>query len=109
MTEQQWKMDPVKKKRWVEALRSGEYKQTKGTLNMKNTCFCCLGVYADVTDLGTWHGVARQTLTINGTTHQRTCDLPYTIIPQLIQNTLIDMNDNGKSFTEIADYIEKEL
>lgn len=40
------------KKRWIEALRSGEYKQGKGrlcALNEDNTySYCCLGVLADL-------------------------------------------------------------
>jgi hypothetical protein len=40
-------MDAEVKKIWVEALRSGDYKQTEGQL--KDTFgFCCLGVLCDV-------------------------------------------------------------
>ena len=35
------------KDRWVEALRSGKYKQAKGTLRNKEG-FCCLGVLCDI-------------------------------------------------------------
>lgn len=31
-------------KRWVAALESGEWKQTKGTLHRKGGGYCCLGV-----------------------------------------------------------------
>jgi len=38
--------------KWVEALRSGEYRQGKGYLNRKNkrgqSLFCCLGVACEV-------------------------------------------------------------
>lgn len=34
-------------RRWVEALRSGKYKQGQGCLHRNNT-FCCLGVAHDV-------------------------------------------------------------
>lgn len=38
--------------KWVEALESGDYKQTKGTLKRKRkdgkVGYCCLGVYAEV-------------------------------------------------------------
>lgn len=33
--------------KWIDALRSGEYKQTKETLQDKNG-FCCLGVACDL-------------------------------------------------------------
>ena len=35
------------KEKWLTALRSGNYKQTKGTLR-KNNSFCCLGVLCDI-------------------------------------------------------------
>lgn len=40
-------------RRWVEALRSGEYKQGKHALHPKDT-FCCLGVACDISGLGSW-------------------------------------------------------
>lgn len=33
--------------KWVEALRSGKYKQTRGTLK-NNEGFCCLGVLCEI-------------------------------------------------------------
>jgi len=41
------KMNKDIKRRWVAALRSGEYKQIKGALR-KNDGFCCLGVLCDI-------------------------------------------------------------
>jgi len=41
------KMDPAAKKRWVDALLSGEYKQATSALRTSKG-FCCLGVAADV-------------------------------------------------------------
>lgn len=40
-------MNPVIKKKWVGALRSGEYQQGRGRLN-DNNAFCCLGVLCDL-------------------------------------------------------------
>lgn len=41
-------------KKWVEALRSGKYKQGRKALRNKNDEFCCLGVLCDISkkDLG---------------------------------------------------------
>lgn len=40
-------------KKWLKALRSGEYKQTTGTLYNPKTCgFCCLGVLQHVASGG---------------------------------------------------------
>jgi len=40
-------MNPRIKQRWLDALRSGEYKQTTGNLRDING-FCCLGVLCDL-------------------------------------------------------------
>ena len=40
-------MNPQIKQKWVDALRSGEYQQTKGRLR-KEDKFCCLGVLCDL-------------------------------------------------------------
>lgn len=40
-------MNPRIKQRWLEALRSGEYKQTTENLRDSNG-FCCLGVLCDL-------------------------------------------------------------
>lgn len=39
--------------KWVAALRSGEYNQTRGALRRKDN-FCCLGVLCDLSNLGSW-------------------------------------------------------
>lgn len=36
------------KKRWVTALRSGEYDQVEGYLALKDEGFCCLGVLCEI-------------------------------------------------------------
>jgi hypothetical protein len=41
-------------KRWVEALRSGKYKQGRGVLRTSDNAFCCLGVLADVYNPEYW-------------------------------------------------------
>lgn len=40
-------------KKWLKALRSGEYDQGKDYLKVDN-CFCCLGVLCDITGKGQW-------------------------------------------------------
>lgn len=50
-------MKPKIKKLWVDALRSGQYKQTKNKLQT-NEGYCCLGVLCDIyakqTKKGSW-------------------------------------------------------
>jgi hypothetical protein len=41
-------MDTAVKEKWVNALRSEDYKQGKGVLCRKGEEFCCLGVLTDI-------------------------------------------------------------
>lgn len=94
-------MNPELKAKWVEALRSGEYKQGAGRFE-KNGKFCCLGVLCKVA------GVGVSELRGNG----YWCDNYKFVgetIEEIAERDLINMNDSGKPFTEIADYIEANL
>ncbi len=43
------------KKKWIEALKSGEYKQCQEKLRAKSgRRYCCLGVLADIADPEGW-------------------------------------------------------
>lgn len=42
------RLDPEVKAKWVEALRSGRYKQGQHVLQTPDGKFCCLGVYCDI-------------------------------------------------------------
>lgn len=108
-------MDAEIKARWVAALRSGQYEQAQGMLCIDGT-FCCLGVLCDVagTDNGAAGGRWTPTdcFTYQGETEETV--LPEGLrwragIPHDDQLCLIEMNDNGKSFAEIADFIEANL
>lgn len=92
-------MDTELKKKWVAALRSGEYPQ--GRLAFKNAGgYCCLGVLNEVGRLG--YGDAAGFFM--GKSGEAACG-----IPESRQALLYSMNDEGKSFAEIADYIEANL
>lgn len=50
-------MKPVTKKDWIDALRSGEFKQCTGSLAKRDpesgtTSYCCLGVLATIAGVG---------------------------------------------------------
>jgi hypothetical protein len=50
-------MKPEIKKQWVDALRSGKYKQTRGALRRDHhgtPGYCCIGVLCEVTKQGEW-------------------------------------------------------
>lgn len=39
------------RKAWVEALRSGKFKQTRGKLRSRNAAYCCLGVVCELAEM----------------------------------------------------------
>ncbi len=99
------------KERWLKALRSGEYKQGQGQLHKEDHSFCCLGVLVDV--LGakwTWNEVDGwydpDNYARNGTSGTY---ISADVLNNARQTILANMNDNGKSFLEIADHIETNL
>lgn len=59
-------MNPDIKKQWVEALRSGEYKQGRNALRTGDD-YCCLGVLTDLAvraGIGSWSKVSFATYSI---------------------------------------------
>ena len=107
------------KKRWVKALRSGEYDQTKSVLR-DDMGFCCLGVLCDVVKNDEkFKGDAVWSMggfKVGG--RIATKELPNEVceyceideiggIPD--SNCLAEINDLGSSFEEIADIIEREF
>jgi hypothetical protein len=117
-------MNEYVKKMWVKALRSGKYKQTRGQLyNKLDNAFCCLGVLCDL------H--RKRKLKINKkkcwaveeyhNTGESGC-LPTVVrtwaglkkVDPVVSHGhfnkhLSTINDSSRSFTEIADLIEKKL
>lgn len=90
-------MDTELKLKWVEALRSGKYKQGKQRFKSADDTYCCLGVLADVA------GVLKGNEGLAGfvETHPITSSQEF---------KFWRMNDTEKkSFAEIADYIEANL
>ncbi len=112
-------MDPNIKAKWVEALRSGEYKQGIGLLRDCDGGFCCLGVLCHVIDPTKWTEEMSESLDyepiLEGYSYDK-CEsmLPLELAHALelddYQDILISMNDKQRlPFTDIADYIEKRL
>ena len=117
-------MNPDVKKKWVEALRSGEYDQTTGWLtNEYGTKFCCLGVLCDLYARETKgkagfveKGPGLQFESENGSSNaELTDDVQLwagleSSSPEVYDTALMDLNDiEGFSFNEIADLIEEDL
>lgn len=104
------------KERWIEALRSGDYKQGISFLTRLdsegNKTHCCLGVAAELFKDGLdiveehycrvrYYDSASSALPPVLTTKLQ---LPYSL-----QSKLGGMNDNGLPFTRIADWIEANV
>lgn len=118
------KMNPEIKARWLDALRSGKYKQTDGRLREKLTNkMCCLGVLCDIMHPERWSEEALTTTSVP-------FDGDYDTLPPdwLCEEAGLDarrpssifdddkavcrlytMNDNGYTFSQIADWIEGNL
>ena len=101
-------MDAEIKRKWVEALRSGKYSQCRDALR-KESDYCCLGVLCDLQAPEEWRnemGIFK---------HRYEQGIPDEGIrgPARLKyddaSDLAEMNDSGKSFAEIADYIEQNL
>lgn len=123
-------MDPIKKKLWTDALRSGAYEQGVGYLNYENK-FCCLGVLCEV--------AMQNGCTVNKQEDEdrkgmyvydnATAFVPNRVVhwaglndvsvhivsgcsvrlPNYDNENLTTINDRGASFNEIADLIEQYL
>lgn len=102
---------------WVDALRSGKYKQTQGTLcrldeNGDVTGYCCLGVACEI------YSQTHNDLNIESFGDYRTYDTYDSNLPEIVydwlavnsylsEEELIEMNDLlNNTFGDIADCIE---
>jgi hypothetical protein len=141
----------MKTSEWLQALRSGNFQQTKHRLSDGAGGFCCLGVLCevkglqkkiesdDVADTGVrvtyifnpdvgpdQVGQDGPSVDTNGTSTamipvryldtvledlklSRTVDDPFLGGQDALDSILMTMNDEGKTFAEIADFIEAQL
>jgi hypothetical protein len=108
--------------KWIKALRSGEYKQGAGKLCVQQRGgdeFCCFGVAADILVLdgyGKWLLKNKVALykgaNVFPAAAYLTSQAPGWVASRIIrvEDRLIRMNDSqGKTFAEIADWIEANL
>jgi hypothetical protein len=105
-------MKPNVKRKWLIALRSGEYKQTKQVLK-DQFGHCCLGVLCEVVknEMGLrWTKDAGGNLRFDGIPSQLSCKVrTFCDLTSLDTCALVTMNDNGETFLEIANEIEAKL
>lgn len=109
-------MKPEIKTNWLTALRSGKYTQAMQTLRENdegNVAHCCLGVLCDIIDSKRWDGEDYL-----GTAEDELDEYDDMPPPSILgaaelsatdAEKLATMNDNGRTFEEIADMIEVEL
>lgn len=130
MATKKLKLRPSVKAKWLAALRSGDYKQTAGTLRDedKPNSFCCLGVLCNIhaqehpkfakeqTDIKTYDGeqdtpserVLEWAFGANYNSSMDSCVLVKTSVGS--NATLAELNDSGRyTFKAIANVIEKQL
>ena len=104
-------MKPEIKRELVKALRSGKYQQGRGVLCDHTGAMCCLGVLMDVAIDTYWEHLDIFTCwSIEGAVVMPTRkQLEAVGLSPIDANTLSEMNDEGKTFAEIADWIEVNL
>ena len=101
------------KQKWIAALRGGLFKQGKGRLrNGENEC-CCLGVLCDIVDPKGWSNFKAE---FNEYDYRNRWSYPPPVFLNHVGLTDVQIgelgklnDDEGRSFIEIADYIEKNL
>ncbi|KKN81613.1 hypothetical protein LCGC14_0318920 [marine sediment metagenome] len=131
-------MNKKVKKKWITALRSGQYDQIQGTLCAETTSsgrtgFCCLGVlcniHAEESSGGGWEEsrnykskskfvgskgkvkkIMSKELSYLGSGEETPKEVAsWSGLDHDDETTLIEMNDKGENFTDIAFFIENEL
>lgn len=113
-------MDAAIKEKWVKALRSGDYRQGSGALRRQkgnDGLFCCLGVLCDISGRGRWRepnsDEGAEFHYVEETFAVSTCLNVYQQLDFGISREhhrdLYTMNDGGKSFPEIATWIEQNI
>ena len=124
MINKRYKLPREFTKEWLTALRSGEYKQTSGSLyNIQDQGYCCIGVAARIkyplhylkNKNNKYAGVLQgNKKSIHSDTKYKLSKIPQELQgsvdeSQLVQQ-LVDLNDDeGYSFEEIAEWIENNV
>lgn len=101
-------MTPELKHKWIDALRSMEYEQGQSLLRSKMNKYCCLGVLYEIAGK-TWkynngYYTGNNFTAILGTELCNELGLSY-----IHQDVLITMNDTGRSFHQIAAWVDKNV
>lgn len=108
-------MNQQVKERWLDALRSGEYRQGAGRLRWDDR-FCCLGVLCDLHAKETgneWRAkvdyLGKNHLLPSMVVKWAELDDGDPVIDDPHFSSLSQMNDHGATFGQIANIIEAQL
>lgn len=111
-------MNPRIKQLWINALLSGNYRQTTGKLK-RTDGFCCLGVLTDLyiqEHNSSWENSCTWEESCGGYSYfmNNSESLPETVAKwaDLNEDTaclMSDMNDSGDDFPEIVKFIQLNL
>lgn len=123
-------MDPKVKEMWLNALRSGEYTQTTAGCLKDPTGFCCLAVLCDIYSKQTGNAEWEKSEYYDHGHTNEYFEGEEEFLPESVVNwaglecenpeipgmdwggqpaTLSVLNDQGRSFTKLADLIEMHL
>jgi hypothetical protein len=105
------------KQRWLDALRSGKYRQGSRVLRSESNKYCCLGILCELVDPTGWRRVPVPSLSgmayeyVTGESHNMSMPSLRTLdsagLDAEIAEQLARWNDDGMSFSDIAKYIEE--
>lgn len=117
-------MDATVKEKWIAALKSGDYKQTRNHLRVGDS-FCCLGVLCDLykreqedkgdTDSITWERDECSDIQRLSKDDDWVEDLPPNYVLDWAGlvgadwNSLATLNDDGSTFDKIAEIINEQI
>ena len=119
---------PNRIRAWIADLRSGEFRQTKGHLRRGDNGYCCMGVLANRVNPNAWELMGSADKSGRWKFDDKSL---YAIPAYLLKDVsmfggifdlyihpyakitweayLVELNDNGSTFGEIADVIEKKM
>lgn len=108
-------MNPEIKAKWLEKLKSNEYKKGKWRLRNAANQYCCLGVLIDVMDPDKWVATPGCNWAYSKEDHSNEgYELPLELclkasLPVNNMGELAHLNDNNETFAEVVKYIEDKL
>jgi hypothetical protein len=104
-------MDQELKDKWLKALRSKEYRGKPGLLKTSNDEYSCIGVLADLLvqeGKASWGESYARThgLIVLRYKGEQSGSLPYELLDQLSQFKIRKLENDGATFSQLADWIE---